>query len=370
MPTITSRSQPGRVLFLSGVPTSIGHVYRVEHAAAALAAFGWETSWLPVDAPGATAAAEAASVVTAFRTPWSEALAAVAGRCRDRGIPFVYDVDDLVFEPELMAAGRLAVLEAMPPEDRRRFEASAARHRETLARADAAVLTTAPLAAAAAAHCSRTFVVPNALDHRMEAAAATARATVVKPSADDGRPRLVFASGTPSHARDFTVAAEAVARLFARRREPLLVVIGHLDLGRYPGLRPFADRIEHRPVVPLLEVFAEVARCEVNLAPLELGNPFCDAKSSIRCLAASIVGVPSVASPTPPLREAVVDGQTGLVADDAAAWEQALDQLVSDPTARLTMGHRAHDHARTHWGFTAWAPDVDRAYTRIVAGGD
>ena len=350
------------------MPTSIGHVYRVEHAARALTEFGWEATWLPADDQRALAAVETAAVVTAFRAPWSEPLAIVVGRCRDRGIPFVYDVDDLVFEPALMACGRVAVLEAMPPEDRRRFEASAARHRETLARADAAVLTTAPLAAAAAVHCGRTFVVPNALDPRMEAAAAAARATVSKPSAADGRPRLVFASGTPSHARDFAVAAEAVARLFARRPEPLLVVVGHLDLGRYPELGPFADRIEQRSIVPLLDLFAEVARCDVNLAPLELGNPFCDAKSGIRCLAASIVGVPSIASPTPPLREAVIDGQTGFVAGDVAAWEQALHQLARDAAGRLRMGRAAQDHAQARWGFAAWAPHVDRVFRQIAAG--
>lgn len=346
----------------------MGHVYRVEHAAAALTAFGWQTSWLPADDPQAPDAADEADVVTAFRAPWSEPLALVAGRCRNRGVPFVYDVDDLVFEPELMTSGRLAVLDAMPPEDRRRFEAAAERHRETLTHADAAVLTTTPLAAAATVHCRRTFVVPNALDPRMEAAAATARATVAKPSAADGRPRLLFASGTPSHARDFTVAAEAVARLFSRRATPLLVVVGHLDLARYPVLGPFADRIEHRPIVPLLDLFAEVARCDVNLAPLELGNPFCDAKSAIRCLAASIVGVPSIVSPTPPLKEAVADGQTGCVAADVAAWESALDHLTTDATECSRLGREARTHAEARWGFAAWAPGVAATYAGIRAG--
>jgi glycosyltransferase involved in cell wall biosynthesis len=363
------RSQPGRILFLSGVPTSMGHVYRVEHVAAALAHVGWRTSWLPADDPRSVAEVEAAHVVTAFRAPWSEPLALVASRCRGRGIPFVYDVDDLIFEPDLMASGRVAVLEEMPPDDRRRFEAMAARHRETLAQADAAVLTTEPLAAAAAMHCRRTFVVPNALDPRMEAAASKARSTVSKPSATDGRPRLVFASGTPSHARDFTVAADAVARVFARHAEPLLVVVGHLDIGRYPSLDPFADRIERRPIVPLLDLFTEVARCDVNLAPLELGNPFCDSKSGIRCLVASIVGVPSIASPTPPQQEVIADGRTGVVAGDVAAWERALEQLVTDAPARLRMGRAAQAHAEAHWGFTAWAPHVERVYAQIAAGG-
>jgi len=346
----------------------MGHVYRVEHVTAALAKHGWQTSWLPVDDPRAATAVEAADVVTAFRAPWSEPLAAVASRCRQRGIPFVYDVDDLIFDPALMRSGQIAVLQELPADERHQIESGAASHRETLARADAAVLTTGPLAAAAAIHCRRTFVVPNALDPRMEAAAAAARASVSKPSTVDGRPRLVFASGTPSHARDFTVAAEAVARLFARRPEPLLVVVGHLDIGRYPCLAPFADRIEQRPIVPLLALFAEVARGDVNLAPLELGNPFCDAKSGIRCLAASIMEVPSVASPTPPQREAVADGRAGLVAGDVTDWDRALEHLVADAAGRRRLGREARAHAEARWGFAAWAPHVARVFTEIVSG--
>jgi len=358
----------GRVFFISGSPTSVGHVYRVEHVIAALMATGWQASWLPAGDPQVADRAEAADIVVVFRAALNEALAAVAAGCRERGVPLVYDIDDLIFEPHLMADGSIAALDAMPDHDRQVFVAASSNHRRMLERARAAILSTRPLAKAAALYCPQTFVVPNALDPRMEAAAATARESVSKPSATDGRPRLVFASGTASHDRDFAVAAEAIARLFARHPEPLLVTVGHISPDIYPCLRPFADRIETRPVVPLLQVFGEIARCDVNLAPLELGNQFCAAKSAVRCLVASIVEVPSVVSPTPPLREAVVDGQTGLVAGDVAAWELALEQLVSDSACRLRMGRAARVYAAARWGFAAWSPLVDRVFTQIAAG--
>jgi glycosyltransferase involved in cell wall biosynthesis len=359
----------GRVFFISGSPTSVGHVYRVEHAIAALIATGWQASWLPARDPEAAARAGESDLVVVFRAAWSEALAAVAAGCRQRCVPMVYDVDDLIFEPGLMTDGSIAVLAAMSDHDRQVFAAAAANHRTMLQRATAAILSTRPLADAAAVHCRRTFVLPNALDPRMEAAAAAARVAPRKPSTSDGRPRLMFASGTPSHDRDFTVAAEAIARLFARRPEPILVLLGHIDPASQPCLEPFADRIECRPVVPFPELFAEVARCDVNLAPLELGNPFCAAKSAVRCLVASMVEVPSVVSPTPPLREAVTEGRTGLVASDVAAWERALEQLITDPAGRLRMGREARVATAARSGFAAWAPLVDKVYTRIAAGG-
>jgi len=359
----------GRVFFISGSPTSVGHVYRVEHTIAALLASGWQASWLPSGEPETAARAEAADVVVVFRAAWNDALAAIAARCRKRGVPLVYDVDDLIFEPRLMADGSIAVLAAMPDHDRQVFMAAAANHRTMLTRATTAILSTRPLAEAAAVHCPTTFVLPNALDPRMETAAAAARDTVRKPAAADGRPRLVFASGTPSHDRDFTVAAEAIARLFARHPEPCLVLLGHIDPASHPCLEPFADRIEIRPVVPLPELFSEIARCDVNLAPLELDNPFCAAKSAVRCLVASMVEVPSVVSPTPPLQEAVVDGRTGLVAGDVATWERALEQLITDNAGRLRMGHEAKTYTAARWGFAAWRLLVDQVFTRIAGDG-
>jgi len=333
---------------------------------AALEASGWRACWVPLDAPAAETEPLAADLVVIFRAPWDERLARIAAGCRARGVPVVYDVDDLVFDPELFIDGSVAVMETMAPEDRRLWAAAPARHRETLDRADAATLTTRPLAAAASRHCRHAFVLPNALDSRMEAAAAAALATS-RDSAADGRPRLCFASGTASHHRDFAVAAGGIARLFARRPEPCLVVIGHLDYRIYDCLLPFADRIEWRPAVPLLELFGQLARCDINLAPLEVGNPFCESKSAVRCLFAAAVGLPTVASPTSPLTEAIVEGETGLLADDVAAWDEALERLVADASLRKRLGEAARLHALAVAGSTTYRDQAAAVFETIIS---
>ncbi|MDA0256019.1 MAG: glycosyltransferase, partial [Planctomycetota bacterium] len=354
-----------RAVFISGVPDSVGHIYRVEHPVAALEASGWRACWVPLDAPAAETEPLTADLVVIFRAPWDERLARIAAGCRARGVPLVYDVDDLVFDPELFLDGSVAVMETMAPEDRRLWAAAPARHRETLTQADAATLTTGPLAAAAGRHCPSCFVLPNALDSRMEAAAAAALGTT-KDSATDGRPRLCFASGTASHNRDFAVAARAIARLFARRPEPCLVVIGHLDYRIYDCLLPFADRIDWRPPVPLLELFGQLARCDINLAPLEVGNPFCESKSAVRCLFAAAVGLPTVASPTGPLAEAIVNGETGLLAADVAGWEEALERLVADAGLRERLGGAARLHALAVAGSAAYRDQATAVFQTIT----
>lgn len=358
---------PGRTaLFLSGEPRSVGHVYRVEHAVAALRAHGWQADWMPLDDRPDLDRVARADVVTVFRAAWSHALEVVRDRCRQSGIPLAYDIDDLVFDPDVAAAGCIALLDDATTDDfvfwRNRVEG----YRAAMAAADAAILTTEPLAAAARAVCPVCFVLPNALGPAMAGAAAAAR-EAAKPSLADGRPRLLFASGTPTHHRDFTVAAEAVARLFRRRSEPLLVILGHLDLGRHASLAPFRDRVECRPRVPFDELFTEVARADVNLCPLELGNPFCESKSSVRWLVAAAAGVPSVVSPTGPLRDAVRDGVTGLVAVDVEGWERAIDRLAGDRELRERLGHAAGLDAMERFGFEGWSRTADAVYAGLAA---
>lgn len=354
-PNPTAAPQRRSALFLSAAPRSIGHTYRVEHPARALEAQGWETKILPLDDPASLVLLDTASIVVVFRGRWGDTFAAIRERCTTRGIPLVYDVDDLLFDPQVTAAGCIAFLDGLPPAEQQRWITEAADFRLALEQSDAVVVTTAPLAAAAAPHCSKVFILPNALDRRMEEAAAAALATP-RPSAADGRPRLVFASGTPTHHRDFAVAAQAVARIFAQRPEPMLVVIGHLDPMSYPMLKPFRHRISLRSRVPLNDLFLELAGCDINLCPLELGNPFCEAKSAVRWLTAAAVGRPSIASPTEPLRDVVIDGVTGLIAADVEAWESALTRLLDDPQLVDSMGAAARRDALVRFGFDAWAP--------------
>lgn len=338
-----------RVLVLSGAPRSAGHVYRVVHAVEGLAAEGWQASWLPLDGEGVGAAVGDADLVVVFRAKWSAGLGAVRDRCLARGIPLVHDIDDLVFDPAVIEAGRIDFIDRAPEERRRQWLADAALQRRAIAESDACLVTTPALAAAASAVLPRVHVLPNGLSAAMLAAADEARSGP-KPSALDGRLRVGFASGTPTHRRDFATIAPALAGLLAGRADFDLVIVGHFDVAEVPELAPHRSRIEIRPAVPLADLHAEVARFDVNLAPLETGNPFCEAKSPIRCTTAALVGVPSVVAATGPLAAAVVDGETGHVARTAEEWSASIARLLDDPTHRATLGEAARIDAIARFG--------------------
>jgi hypothetical protein len=367
LPPIRPEPSPGhRVLFLSGAPRSAGHVYRVEHAVAALAAEGWQASWLPIGDAGVPAAVGEADLVTVFRAGWGETLAAVRDRCRARGIPLVHDIDDLVFDPAVIASGQIAFIDRLPVDHRQRWLADVTLHRQALAESDAVVVTTPGLAVAAAAVAPRVHVLPNGLSAAMLTAADEARSGP-KPSTLDGRLRVGFASGTPTHHRDFATIAPVLARLLDGRDDVDLVIVGHLDLSAVPELAPYGGRIEVRPAVSLLGLHAEVARFDVNLAPLETGNQFCAAKSPIRCTTAALVAVPSVVAATTPLEAAVIDGQTGLIARSAEDWMAMITRLLDDSAWRTGLGEAARIDVIARFGPDAIRDRAGRVYATIVA---
>jgi hypothetical protein len=89
------------------------------------------------------------------------------------------------------------------------------------------------------------------------------------------------------------------------------------------------------------ELPSVMAQIDVNLAPLELDNPFCQAKSEIKFTEAALVGVPTVASPTQAFAYAIRDGEDGLLAAGADEWRQALTRLIERHDYALQLGEEA-----------------------------
>lgn len=355
----------GRAVFFSGEPKSIGHIYRVKQPVDALQSMGWTAEWAPAADSTAHEKIEAADVVVVFRAGLDEQFSEIRRRCSARRIPLVYDTDDLIFDPDLAERGKIALFDALGGEARLAWRNRIAAYREALALADHATVSSEPLAAAAKRLCQSVFVLPNVLGPAMWERASAANQT--QPRAVDGQARLIFASGTPTHHRDFQVATDALARVLAKNPGASLTILGELDLALFPGLSPFAHRIEKRPLVPFPSLFAELARADINLCPLEPDNPFCEAKSAVRCLAASALELPSIVSPSQPLREAVENGLAGLVACGSLEWESALQRLIADSHFRRETGRKAKARALEISDFPKWSLRANGIFKNILS---
>ena len=84
----------------------------------------------------------------------------------------------------------------------------------------------------------------------------------------------------------------------------------------------------------------------------------------IVALEAAAAGCPVVAADLEGLRDAVTDGQSGILVPsaDGPAWIRAVDALLVDSHFNAEFGRKAHDHVRRTRG---WAPIVD-AYFNVL----
>lgn len=185
----------------------------------------------------------------------------------------------------------------------------------------------------------RVFVLRNKLGARQIAAGERAVQAKHRLRPFDGMVRIGYFSGSKSHDRDFDSVAGVLLELLRVHPRVMLVIGGYLTIdARFEELR---DRIERYPFVSAGRLPRLMIRCDVNLAPLEIENPFCRAKSELKFFEAGILGIPTIASATEAFREAIRHDENGLLASTPSDWREGLDRLIADPGLRSRLGRQA-----------------------------
>lgn len=265
-------------------------------------------------------------------------IAEVLAYARASGTLVVYDIDDLLFDQSLIA--RIDGLQHVGHFERRRFIAAIAAHRRLMLACDRMTVSTAPLARAAAAAGRPAIVVPNGLNAAQFRLAAKIAG---RPRAADGIVRIGYFSGSRTHRRDFAECEAALLDIMERHGDVRFRLVGYHDLG--PAWRRFEGRVERIGFQSPSELLRRIAETDINLAPLERGNPFCEAKSELKFFEAALVGVPTVASATEPFAAAIEHGVSGFLARDEQEWRAALDELVASSDRRTAIGAAARERA-------------------------
>ena len=345
-PSAAASAVQDTVIFISGEPHTPGHRYRVLRAVEAACALGLHAKWLTLEEALAHLYSLAGAVaVMIWRLPWSPQLEELISATRRGGAKIIYDIDDLMFLPEL---ARVEIIDGIRSQQ---FEACSvaamfANIRTALLASDICSCTTSEIAYEVRAYQKAAVVLPNGFDDALHRCSRTA---VRKWQAEGsgGLLRMGYAAGSRTHQRDFGVAAVAVARVLRDRPNCRLVLFRAgqtplIDIEEFPSLLPFAGQIEWRQMRAVEDLPQELVRFDINLAPLEVGNPFCEAKSELKYFEAALVDVPTVASPTGPFQRCMRDGVTGYFATTEDTWYDRLIELVDDGDLRRRIGHAAY----------------------------
>lgn len=351
-----SRPTKKAVLYLSGRPGATRR-YRCDHQAEQLTLLGAAVDVAGLEEIDPGEVLDAYRLFVLHRVPFDTEIERFVDEARRRGRLVIFDTDDLIFDHEA---------EPYVPESARRDD-GLRRHAQALALADAVSVSTEPLRRSATSFGERVIVMPNVVSGEMVARADAAFAR--RSPREEGGPLVVgYLSGTPTHDRDFLQAADAV--LWALETYPTvrLVVVGRLDLDDRFGR--FAGRIERLPIQPWEELPDLLARVDVNLAPLEVANPFSECKSCVKYLEAGLLGVPTVASPRPDFVRAIEHGRNGLLAETPDEWRGALRRLIESADFRREVGQNAWEDVRARHTARALSRAARDALRALVGAAD
>lgn len=282
-----------------------------------------------------------ASVLIVYRLPGSRMLDAVVAEAQRLHVPVIYEVDDLVYRRELIAAN--PNLQTLPRSLRSAVIAGSDDYLAGLRSAQANLASTQPLADdMSSVNGGRGFVIENGIDNTM---LEIAEGLAVEPFHDTDADEWVvtYGSGSRAHDLDFALVAPALAQWMSSVPQGRLKVIG--PVGIPAELRPFTARIvQIADTLPYGEYLRELHRSTVAIAPLT-DDRFNAYKSHVKYLEAGLVGVPIVASPTV-YSNYIQNGRTGIIATDHDEWVTALTDLCADSGLRARMAAAARDHVR------------------------
>jgi glycosyltransferase involved in cell wall biosynthesis/SAM-dependent methyltransferase len=349
-------------LILSGCPGDTFR-YRCEHQAEQLVSYGFTTDVAYFDRVDCDAVLNSYQCFLLHRVPHRMTVERFIRKAEELGKPVIFDIDDLVFDEDRL--GYIRALEGRSPQEVQLYRDNVKQHHRTLSLCRFAVAATEPLRAAVQRTFPhiRCFINPNGLND-IQLKQADQALQINKLGADQQIVRIAYLSGTPTHNRDFKECVRALERVLETYAYARLMLVGHLDSGE--EFARFGERIEfHRPV-PWQDLPRLIRRVDINLAPLELDNPFTECKSSLKYFEAALLGVPTVASDLEPYRKSIAHGENGYLCRTEEEWFRCISCLIEDPNLREKMGSMARKDALINWTTRAGAHHLLAALREIA----
>jgi hypothetical protein len=110
------------------------------------------------------------------------------------------------------------------------------------------------------------------------------------------------------------------------------------------------------PYTDHLELQKNICSVEINLAPLQQ-NQFTFSKSVLKYFDAAAVGVPTIASPTPNMEQAIQNGRNGFISGDDM-WLTSLETLFQN-FSRINMDLSINANADAMFNYTGKSHEED-----------
>lgn len=350
------------ILFVDGTNGTSSTPYRVDRVAAGLAKLGASVRCVRGEEIDELAEEDLrARHVTFFRTPFVGSFRSFARRMRASGSIIVVDVDDLIFEEE-----QIPIIDGyryLSEQEKIGYVRGVRAYREFILFADFCTAPTEFLVDRMRLLGKRAYRIKNTIDN-----AEIERFRVPRPRSRKSDFVVGYYSGSKTHQADFRNAGEALARFMEEEPSARFRLVGKFDLTEFPTLWKLADQQAGARVTKIgfmnhSDMLEDQLRCDIIIAPLEVGNPFCEAKSELKFFEASLARRPVIASPTQTFRAATLDGELAQLADVQEEWLAAFRTSIGKTDRVRDLAARAHAHVVENYSPSAAAADAVRVYS-------
>jgi len=336
------RPVSANILFVSSGAIGDSWRYRVKNVSEELEKHGFSVSVVVQENFWLDSCADKFSVFIFHRVQKNPAVLNLIEKIKALEKEIIFETDDLVFDFELVKKQDFYL---QSNESEKEFYKQLAK--DSLLNdqyVKVCTTTTGFLANRLQERSKNVFVLPNRLSKRdVDVAERILEQKHSAPSLSKSVIKIGYFSGTSSHNKDFETITNALMWIMEKHENVELFLAGPLSTENV--LNKFASRIKKIPYVPREKHFENLANIDINVAPLEIGNPFCESKSELKFFEAAIVDVPTVAAATQPFVQAIQDGIDGFVANGYEQWIEKLERLIVDEKLRKSMGQKAHQKA-------------------------
>ena len=299
-----------------------------------------------------------ADIIVLMRLEWSPMVETVVKTAKRNDIPVVYDIDDIIFRQDY-SEKFCSILSDGTQNDTDKYKNIFLRQSQTYSHSDYATTSTQYIADIMKSDGKRAYVIHNGLNDK--------QIKISHDLCDDNKTTeryIGYLSGSATHNKDFSQAAPALARILKEYNDVKLRIIGYLELSDLEAC--FPGRIETMDFMKWDKLLRVSAANFINIAPLDIDNPFCHAKSELKYFESAIVRVPTVASATETYKQCIVNGINGLLASNDDEWYLSVKALLDDNELYKSISNHAYTNAIEHYAPKAIANEVVLCYQSII----
>jgi glycosyltransferase involved in cell wall biosynthesis len=312
--------------------------YRVLQKVEYFGSRGWSCYYAHyLDEPRVISYLQIATALILYRVPSIPQMDDYLNESKRLGVKTFYDIDDPIFSEAIYSENwNLSHLE---PHERTHLLNSVVLYREAMKKVDFLILSTSYLKELA----SREFQMPVLLWRNLaDEATLSMVEDIIKVKKNVSADPIVigYASGSRAHDEDFRVVVIALKEMLEKYDRLSLLIIGHATIP--PELATHGDRIDIQPFSGYLQYLEALSNTDINIVPLLLDR-FNECKSAIRYIEASLVRVPTIASPVGQFSEIILDGEDGYLAANQEEWVSKLDALILDRDFRTVMAEKSRE---------------------------